>query len=42
MTKPLLDALKLLVTNGRYRAILTKWGIQEGAISSPTINGATS
>ena len=42
MAKPILDALKELMSNGTYMSILTKWGIQEGAITSPTINGATS
>ena len=42
LAKPLLAALKELIANGKYKAILEKWGIQEGAITSPTINGATS
>jgi len=42
MAQPILDALKELISNGTYMSILTKWGIQEGAITSPTINGATS
>jgi polar amino acid transport system substrate-binding protein len=42
MAKPILDALKLLMSNGTYKAILTKWGIQAGAITNPTINGAIS
>jgi ABC-type amino acid transport substrate-binding protein len=29
------------MANGKYKAILEKWGIQDGAISNPTINGAT-
>ena len=40
MAKPLLDALKVLMSNGHYKAILTKWGIQDGAIDNPKINGA--
>jgi polar amino acid transport system substrate-binding protein len=28
--------------NGQYQAILKKWGIEDGAISDPRINGATS
>jgi polar amino acid transport system substrate-binding protein len=35
-----LDALKELMADGTYQQILTKWGVQEGAISTPTINGA--
>jgi polar amino acid transport system substrate-binding protein len=42
MAKPVLAALKALMANGRYKAILKKWGIQSGAISKPVINGAKS
>jgi polar amino acid transport system substrate-binding protein len=42
MTTPLLAALKLIISNGEYHAILAKWGLSEGAITTPTINGATS
>jgi polar amino acid transport system substrate-binding protein len=42
LAQPVLDALKHLMSTGRYKAILTKWGIQNGAISNPVINGATS
>ena len=42
MAKPVLDALKLLIADGTYKAILTKWGLQSGAITNPQINGATS
>jgi polar amino acid transport system substrate-binding protein len=42
MAQPILDALKELMSNGTYMSILTKRGIQAGAITSPTINGATS
>jgi polar amino acid transport system substrate-binding protein len=42
LTKPLLDAVKQLMSNGKYKQILTHWGIQSGAITNPTINGATS
>jgi polar amino acid transport system substrate-binding protein len=42
MTTPMLAALKELMANGKYLAILTKWGIQSGAITTPKINGATS
>jgi polar amino acid transport system substrate-binding protein len=40
MTKPVLDALKVLMSKGAYQAILKKWGIQAGAINNPKINGA--
>lgn len=42
MAKPILDAVKVLMANGTYNSILTKWGIKEGAITNPKINGATS
>jgi polar amino acid transport system substrate-binding protein len=38
----ILAALKTLISNGAYTTILTKWGVQSGAISTPVINGATS
>jgi polar amino acid transport system substrate-binding protein len=42
LDKPILAALKVLMKNGKYKAILTKWGISEGAITNPKINGAIS
>ena len=42
LDKPILAALKVLMKDGHYKAILTKWGIQEGAITNPKINGAIS
>jgi polar amino acid transport system substrate-binding protein len=42
MTTPILAALKSLMKDGTYGQILTKWGIQSGAISTPKINGAIS
>jgi polar amino acid transport system substrate-binding protein len=42
MAKPILDAVKALMADGTYKAILTKWGIQAGAITNPKINGAIS
>jgi polar amino acid transport system substrate-binding protein len=42
LTKPFLGALKALMSDGTYKAILTKWGIQTGAITNPKINGAIS
>jgi len=41
MAKPVLEALKVLMANGTYQAILRKWELQSAAISNPTINGAT-
>jgi polar amino acid transport system substrate-binding protein len=42
MAKPILAALKVLMSDGTYKAILTKWGIADGAITNPKINGAIS
>jgi len=42
LAQPLLTALKSIMTDGTYTKILTKWGVQDGAITSPQINGATS
>ena len=41
MAKAVLDAVKELIRNGVYSQILTKWGLQSGAIDNPQINGAT-
>ncbi len=40
LAKPILAALKTLMSNGTYAAILKKWGIQSGGITRPRINGA--
>lgn len=37
-----LGAVKALVTDGSYKAILDKWGVSAGAITDPVINGASS
>jgi polar amino acid transport system substrate-binding protein len=42
MAKPVLAALKHLMADGTYLKILKKWGVQQGAITNPQINGATS
>ncbi len=42
LDKPILSALKVLMSNGKYTAIMTKWGVQKGAITNPMINGAIS
>jgi polar amino acid transport system substrate-binding protein len=41
MAQPVLVALKSLMADGTYPAILKKWGVSEIATSNPTINGAT-
>ena len=40
MAQPVLAAMEHLMANGTYMKILQKWGVQEGAISEPVINGA--
>ncbi len=42
LAQPLLAAVKAIMANGQYKKILDKWGVQQGAISNPQINGATS
>ncbi|HEV2347176.1 MAG TPA: ABC transporter substrate-binding protein [Actinocrinis sp.] len=42
MAPAVLAALKALMANGQYTQIMTKWGIQAGAITNPVIDGATS
>jgi polar amino acid transport system substrate-binding protein len=40
MATPILDAMKALMSSASYKTILQKWGVTEGAISNPAINGA--
>ena len=42
LAKPVLGAVKELISDGIYLKILDKWGVESGAISKPVINGATS
>src|SRR5947209_4536262 len=42
MAKPTLEALKVLMADGTYHAILKKWELESAAISNPVINGAQS
>jgi polar amino acid transport system substrate-binding protein len=42
LAQPLLAAVKILMADGQYKKILDKWGVQQGAITTPRINGATS
>jgi polar amino acid transport system substrate-binding protein len=42
LAKPVESALKVIIANGTYHSILAKWGLTEGAISEPAINGAKS
>jgi polar amino acid transport system substrate-binding protein len=36
------DAVKELVDDGTYKKILTKWGVDAGAITNPQVNPAAS
>ena len=40
MARPVRDAMKRLMAGGTYAAILRKWGVENGAVSSPVINAA--
>ena len=42
MAAPVQAAVNLLIANGVYNQILTKWGVQAGAITTATVNGGTS
>jgi polar amino acid transport system substrate-binding protein len=42
LSQPVLAAVKKLMSAGTYKTILDKWGIADGAITNPQINGATS
>lgn len=42
MAKPILAGIKALMADGKYAAILKTWGVQDGAINNPQINGAIS
>ncbi|MDY6999618.1 MAG: transporter substrate-binding domain-containing protein, partial [Actinomycetota bacterium] len=42
LAQSLLQALEHLIDNGQYREIATNWGLEEGLIDKPVINGAVS
>lgn len=42
LAQPMVDAIKALIADGTYKEILTKWGVEAGAITDPQVNGATS
>jgi polar amino acid transport system substrate-binding protein len=42
LATPVLEAVKALIADGTYKKVLDKWGVADGAISDPKINGATS
>lgn len=42
LAEPVLEAVKALIADGSYTKILETWGVQDGAITDPVINGAES
>ncbi len=40
LAEPVLQALRALMTQGVYQQILNKWGLKDGAITTPVRNGA--
>ena len=42
MVQPTLAAVKHIMADGTYTKILSKWGLQSGAISNPAVNAAVS
>jgi len=42
LVKPVQKAVEALMQDGTYKRILTRWGIQRGAISAPQVNAAES
>ncbi len=42
LDEPVLAAVKKLISDGTYTSVLKKWGVEDGAITDPKINGATS
>jgi len=41
LTKAIQKALQSMVDDGSYTKILTKWGVESGALSEITINAAS-
>ena len=42
LQEAVLAGMEELMENGTYMEVLEKWGVQDGAIDDPQINGATS
>ncbi len=42
LAQPLLSAVKAIMANGQYKAILDHWGVEQGGITNPGLNEATS
>jgi len=41
LAQPVASAVNTLITDGTYAAILAKWGVQSGAVTAASINGAS-
>jgi polar amino acid transport system substrate-binding protein len=42
LAAPLLAAVKVLMADGQYKKILDKWGVEQGAVTTAQIDGASS
>ncbi|MDQ8046488.1 MAG: ABC transporter substrate-binding protein [Solirubrobacteraceae bacterium] len=42
LVKPVEDAVTSLIADGTYKKILDTWGVENGAVEAPAVNGATS
>jgi polar amino acid transport system substrate-binding protein len=40
LAEPVLAGVKALIASGKYKEILDEWGVADGAIDNPVINGA--
>lgn len=40
LERPVLEAVRALIRDGTYMEILRRWGVEQGAIDNPQINGA--
>ena len=40
MAQAVLAGVKAMIADGSYTKVMTKWGVQSGAITNPVINGA--
>ncbi len=42
LAEPILEAVRTMIEDGTYMRILEEWGVEQGAIDDPQINGAIS
>ena len=40
LAEPVLEAVRALIRDGTYMTILRRWGVEQGAIDDPQVNGA--